>query len=86
MLTEPYPTFSEVLRARYGPKWCVAHRLTDRLRGKGYSVALHPSRHNREARAWVDGHPAIKLVEALPESEHKALIVAAVREKLWFRA
>lgn len=77
-----YPTFLEHLRSRYGPRWCVAHRMTDNLRAKGHTVALHPTRYAREQQEWAAGHPATLLVETLPEGDAKRLIAKALQRQL----
>lgn len=69
-------------RKLYGLKWCVAQRMTDALRRKGYEVALHPTRYRKEMAAWAGAHPAFRLVETLPESPEKQLIMRAVLREL----
>ncbi|MDR6954145.1 hypothetical protein J2X65_003513 [Ancylobacter sp. 3268] len=37
--------FCTWLAARHGTRWCVAQRLTDRLRRQGYDLALSPKKY-----------------------------------------
>lgn len=79
---DAYPSFSDYMRATFGSKWCVAQRLTDRLRGKGYEVALTSKQYDATRRAWADGHPAMLLVETLPAGPERDFIRDAVRNRL----
>lgn len=78
-----YPSFIEHLRSRYGPKWCVAQRLTDRLRDKGHEVALTPKRYELERVEWASRHPATLLVQEMPDSPVKRFIAKAVQSRLF---
>lgn len=56
------------LRNRLGTdKWCVAPRLTDRLRDKGYSLTVSQSKYTSLRREWALDHPAVKAIDRLPE-------------------
>lgn len=73
-----YPTELEFVRARHGRNWCVAARMTDRLRAKGYEVVLTPKRYAALCDEWRDGHPLVNYVRELPDSPLKpALFIAA---------
>ena len=45
-------SFGDFLAARYGRQWVVAARLTERLRARGYTVALSPKRYAALQREW----------------------------------
>ncbi len=77
-----YPTFSEHIRARYGLRWCVAQRMTERLRNKDYDTVIHPTKYAREQQEWADNHPAYLIVQAMPDSDEKRLIAKAVMREL----
>ena len=77
-----YPTFLEFIRARYGENWCIAHRLTARLRSKGYEVAVHPATYEKLRLEWANGHPAFLLALSLPDSDEKWFICKAVLREL----
>ena len=45
-------TFVDAVCAKYGMKWCVAGRLTNRLKLKGYEVAINPKVYSRMYHEW----------------------------------
>lgn len=74
------PSFTDWLALRVGTRrWCVARRLTARLREKGYRKAIPASRYaalEQEYERWVYGAPLDTLRAAAPEML-RALRVAA---------
>ena len=79
---EEYPSFLEHIRARYGRKWCVAHRMTERLRAKGYEAAIHPTRYEREKQEWIAGHPAVIAATDMPDQPWKNFIIKATMTRV----
>lgn len=63
-------TFTEFLRDKTGgANWVVTPRLTDRMRGAGYTLALPPKRYAELEREWeieTYGAPLASLQDAAP--------------------
>lgn len=51
------PGFGRWLTNQLGGQWCVANRLTDALRGRGYDVAISQTRYT----AMKNRHAALTL-------------------------
>lgn len=77
-----YPSHIDHMRERYDRKWCVAPRLTDRLRAKGYDVAIPAKRYALIYRDWAMGHPAYQLALTLPDCPERDTILAGVLREL----
>lgn len=75
-------TMNEFLRARLGTqKWCVAPRLTGKLKERGYEAAVSQKRYTEMQREFESQQPAApkrarkpRAKKAVPEGELKASV------------
>ena len=73
------PPFHEWLSAKLGTqKWCVASRLTERLRGKGYEQALSPVAYDIRRQQWIMQDPRYQAAAKLPaDYPHREFLIDA---------
>lgn len=75
-------TWTDHLAATLGTRdWCVTARLTERLRAKGYTIAITPRRYAQLRTQWETSHPAILAIGPHPQRDW--LVTAARRSLDW---